>query len=114
VPIFDPAKDAQNQKDHGLSLRRSRRTYILKGANKMSDEFSETTLAKMKRVPVAKRARAVSGLSQSEFAHVYGIPIGTLRDWEQERCHPDAAGVAYLTAITNDPEAVARAYGAAA
>jgi DNA-binding transcriptional regulator YiaG len=37
-----------------------------------------------------------------------------LRDWEQGRSDPDAAGMAYLTAILNDAPAVARAYGASA
>lgn len=77
-------------------------------------ELSDSALANMRAMPIAKRARLVAGLSQSEFARVYGLPIGTIRDWEQERSQPDAAGVAYLTAIVHDPEAVARAYGAAA
>ncbi|KJB95110.1 XRE family transcriptional regulator [Skermanella aerolata KACC 11604] len=49
-------------------------------------------------------------MSQGTFADTYGIPIGTLRDWEQRRSEPDATAVAYLTAITNDPVAVAIAY----
>jgi len=77
-------------------------------------ELSDNALATMRPVPIAKRARVVSGLSQAEFARVYGLPIGTIRDWEQGRSQPDAAGVAYLTAIVHDPEAVAKAYGAAA
>ena len=77
-------------------------------------EISDTGLAKMQPVQIAKRARLAAGLSQAEFSRTYGIPLGTLRDWEQGRSKPDAAGMAYLTAIVNDPEAVARAYGAAA
>lgn len=77
-------------------------------------ELSDRALANMRSVSIAKRARLVAGLSQTEFARVYGLPIGTIRDWEQGRSDPDAAGVAYLTAIVHDPEAVARAYGAAA
>ena len=82
----------------------------------MSDEMelSDTELAKMRTVNAAKRARIVAGLSQADFSRTYGIPVGTLRDWEQGRSEPDAAGKAYLTAIINDAEAVARAYGAAA
>jgi len=68
----------------------------------------------MKPMPVAKRARLIAGLSQAEFARVYGLPIGTIRDWEQGRRVPDAAGLAHLTAIINDAGAVARAYGATA
>ena len=77
-------------------------------------EISDTGLANMRPVPIAKRARVVAGLSQAEFSRTYGIPLGTLRDWEQGRSDPDAAGTAYLTAIMNDAVAVARAYGAAA
>jgi len=83
-------------------------------ANTPDAELSHDVLANMRPVPLAKRARIVSGFSQAEFARVYGLPIGTIRDWEQGRSHPDAAGIAYLTAITHDPEAVARAYGTAA
>ena len=78
------------------------------------DEISDTGLANMRPVPIAKRARIVSGLSQADFSQTYGIPVGTLRDWEQGRSAPDAAGKAYLTAIAHDPAAVAKAYGTAA
>ena len=77
-------------------------------------ELSAAALASVRPVLIAKRARLVAGMSQSEFSRAYGVPIGTLRDWEQGRTDPDAAAVAYLTAITNDAPAVARAYGAAA
>ena len=76
--------------------------------------IDETMLSRMQRPSLAKRARSISGLSQSEFSRVYGIPLGTIRDWEQGRTAPDAAAIAYLTAIANDAEAVAKAYGAAA
>jgi putative transcriptional regulator len=73
--------------------------------------LSEAALANLRPVTLAKRARVVAGLSQGAFADTYGIPIGTLRDSEQRRSEPDATAVgAYLTAITNDPVAVANAY----
>ena len=88
------------------------------GAITMSDfpepELSDQSLAAMRPIPLAKRARLVAGLSQAVFARTYGIPLGTLRDWEQGRSDPDAAGKAYLIAIINDAPSVARAYGAAA
>lgn len=77
-------------------------------------ELDDAALAGMRPMSVAKRARIIAGLSQAEFARTYGIPLGTLRDWEQGRSEPDAAGQAYLTAIMHDAPAVARAYGAAA
>jgi putative transcriptional regulator len=80
----------------------------------MEDDLKDVLLAKMRPVPIAKRARIVAGLSQSEFARTYGLPLGTLKDWEQGRSAPDAAGIAYLTAIIHDAPAVARAYNMAA
>jgi putative transcriptional regulator len=54
-----------------------------------------------------KRLRERLGLTQGAFAAVYGIPLGTLRDWEQRRKHPDAPARAYLQVIERSPEAVA-------
>ena len=39
----------------------------------------------------------------------YGIPLDTLRDWEQGRCEPDHTGYAYLRVIAVMPEAVQQA-----
>jgi len=53
--------------------------------------------------------RKQSGLSQSAFAARYGLPVATVRDWEQGRRAPEGAARAYLTVIAREPEAVARA-----
>jgi putative transcriptional regulator len=37
------------------------------------------------------------------------VPIGTLRDWEQNRKQPDASALAYLRVIAREPKVVARA-----
>lgn len=58
---------------------------------------------------LARRARAVTGLSQSAFARRYGIPVASLRDWEQGRRVPDASTQSYLRVITRMPDAVAKA-----
>ncbi|MBW0004653.1 MAG: helix-turn-helix domain-containing protein [Hyphomicrobiales bacterium] len=49
------------------------------------------------------------GLSQSEFAARYRIPVGTLRDWEQHRRDPEGPARTLLTVIAKDPKAVERA-----
>jgi putative transcriptional regulator len=72
--------------------------------------FSNSTLDGMRHPPLAKRARLRAGLSQQAFSDAYGIPLGSLRDWEQRRFEPDAAAASYLRAIANDPVAVAAAY----
>ncbi len=66
-------------------------------------------LRRMKRISFAKRVRLNLGLSQVEFADRYGIPVGTLRDWEQHRSEPDQAALSYLKAINAEPEIVAKA-----
>ncbi len=46
-------------------------------------------------------------LSQAEFAERYGLPVATLRDWEQERRSPDRAAMVLLALIERNPEMVA-------
>jgi putative transcriptional regulator len=64
---------------------------------------------RMKRTPQVKVIRRALGLSQEEFAVRFHIPLGTLRDWEQNRKEPDAAARAYLTVIARNPKAVSDA-----
>ena len=70
---------------------------------------TEAQLKRMRRVPFAKHVRWTIGLSQQEFADVFGIPIGTLRDWEQGRFEPDQAAQSYLKVIARNPKAVRKA-----
>lgn len=60
----------------------------------------------LKRTPQVKIIRRALGLSQEEFAARFQIPLGTLRDWEQNRKAPDAAARAYLVVIARNPSAV--------
>lgn len=52
--------------------------------------------------------RAKFKLSQAAFAERYGIPVGTLRDWEQDRRHPDQTARVLLAVIEKNPEVVER------
>jgi putative transcriptional regulator len=70
-------------------------------------------LARMRRVSYARHVRWKLGLSQMEFARRFGIPVGTLRDWEQHRTTPDQAALSYLKVIANSPDAVVTALEAA-
>ena len=71
--------------------------------------LTKRQLAKMRRPSPVKRLRWKLGLSQAEFAERFGIPIGTLRDWEQHRTEPDRAALSYLKVIEADADFVARA-----
>jgi len=48
-------------------------------------------------------------LTQDEFARRFAIPLGTLRDWEQGRRHPEGPARALLLVIAHEPKAVERA-----
>jgi putative transcriptional regulator len=66
-------------------------------------------LGRGRRISTAKFTRFKLGLSQEQFAERFGIPIGTLRDWEQHRSKPDAAAESYLKVIAKNPKAVMKA-----
>ena len=48
-------------------------------------------------------------LTQDEFSRRFGIPQGTLRDWEQGRRRPEGPARAFLLVIQHEPKAVERA-----
>ena len=48
-------------------------------------------------------------MSQNAFATRFGILPSTLRDWEQNRRHPDGAARVLLMVIDKEPDAVIRA-----
>ncbi len=62
---------------------------------------------------IVRTVRKRLGLSQAAFAARYHIPVGTLRDWEQARKHPDGPALAYLRVIAGEPDMTARALEAA-
>jgi putative transcriptional regulator len=62
-----------------------------------------------KAAAIARDVRQRLGISQAEFSARYRVPIGTLRDWEQNRKQPDAPALAYLRVIAREPDMVARA-----
>ena len=53
-----------------------------------------------------RELRQSMGLSQSQFANKYGLPPGTLRNWEQGRSTPDAPTRVLLAVIARHPKAV--------
>ncbi len=48
-------------------------------------------------------------LSQQEFAALLGVPVRTLRNWEQGRRTPRGPALALLSAVQKDPEHVLKA-----
>lgn len=76
------------------------------GEDRDNHEATEEQLAAMRRLSPVRALRKRLGLSQQGFAEAYGIPVGTLRDWEQGRTRPDAASLSYLQVIGSGPETI--------
>lgn len=71
--------------------------------------MTEEMWARARPRPNVRRIRDRLQLTQQGFAERFGVPIGTLRDWEQGRRSPDAPARALLRVIEAEPELVARA-----
>lgn len=54
-------------------------------------------------------ARAGTGLSQSEFAHLLGVSVRTLQDWEAGRREPSGAAQTLLRIAAQHPRIVREA-----
>lgn len=50
--------------------------------------------------------RRFIGLTQGEFAHAMGISVHTLRNWEQDRRHPDGSALALLRIAARHPRII--------
>ena len=60
-----------------------------------------------------KAIRAATNKSQAQFADAFHLPVGTVRDWEQNRRQPDAPARVLLSLIRADPAAIERMIAAA-
>ena len=74
-----------------------------------SPPMTPEELKNAKRRPRVTVIRRALNMTQEQFAAEFNIPLGTLRDWEQERAEPDAPARAYLRAIAGNPQAVSQA-----
>lgn len=74
---------------------------------------SSAQLKKARRIPNVAEIRASLRLTQEEFAAQFGLPLGTVRDWEQGAHVPDRAAQVLLTVIASNPKAVIKALEAA-
>jgi putative transcriptional regulator len=68
--------------------------------------LTERDFRRLRRSPRVRILRMALGLTQEEFARAYGIPVATLRDWEQGRRQPDQASKTLLKLIERMPREV--------
>ncbi len=100
-PVVDRAKIAAATEDE------IRRHAIEDG------EDPDAPLAQFDLVIPVHAVRRKFGMSQAEFARALRIPIGTIRNWEQDRVQPDPAARALMTILYRQPEAALKALQAA-
>jgi len=65
----------------------------------------DETDAMLDAAKFARRVRKRLGLSQAEFSHRIGVPIDTIRNWEQGKRCPTGAAKALLKILDKAPEA---------
>ncbi len=75
------------------------------------EDFDVTAVAmdRGQRARLIRRTRTALGLSQTEFADRFRVPVGTLRDWEQARATAPDFAIAYVRVIGRHPDLVAQA-----
>ena len=89
-------------------------------ANELMESMAETLRNARDRRVAARTSYSVTpadiqsarkrlGLSQEQFADVFGVSASTLRKWEQGRYAPSGAAKGLLKVIALEPDAVLRA-----
>jgi putative transcriptional regulator len=69
-------------------------------------EPSRRTLVRSSGVRVIRER---TSLSQSEFAHLIGVSVKTIQNWEQDRRRPTGPAAALLSIIEHDPALAVKA-----
>ena len=75
---------------------------ILRGRQKPSRRF-------LIRSSGVRVIRERTSLSQSEFAHLIGVSVKTIQNWEQDRRRPTGPAAALLSNIEHDPALAVKA-----
>lgn len=89
-----------------------RKEHITLHADPTDAEDFDVTVEAMdrgQRARLIRKTRTALGLSQSDFASRFRVPVGTLRDWEQARVTAPDFAVAYVRVIGKHPDMVAKA-----
>lgn len=85
----------------------NKETTIAIPADPNDPEDFDVSIAGLERAHMGRRFRILRhrlGMSQTEFASAYGIPVANLRQYEMARHMPPPAVRAYLKVIEAEPE----------
>jgi putative transcriptional regulator len=72
-------------------------------------EDPNAPLPPFRATPNVRAIRATLRMTQEEFARAIGVPVATVRNWEQFRTGMDPAVRSLLRAVEREPAAVLRA-----
>jgi DNA-binding transcriptional regulator YiaG len=115
-----PVEVARVLKRHGLTLRKAHgalnklaegrtaiaaipaEAYAQLGADLLALGVTARRVTRPEVDP--KQVREASGLSQADFARLFGLELDTLQNWEQGRNKPDNLAQIYLSIVQNFPE----------
>jgi putative transcriptional regulator len=92
----------------------NKHTTIAIPADPDDPEDRDISVAGVERGLMGRRFRVLRhrlGMSQTEFAAAFGIPVANLRQYEMARHMPPPAVRAYLKVIEAEPEVVRRVIG---
>lgn len=95
-------------------MRVNKHTTIAIPADPNDPEDRDVSVAGVERAHMGRRIRKLRhrlGMSQTEFAAAFGIPVANLRQYEMARHMPPPAVRAYLKVIEAEPEVVRRVIG---
>lgn len=90
----------------------NKETTIAIPADPNDPEDRDISVAGLERAHMGRRFRILRhrlGMSQAEFAHAYGIPLASLRQYEMARYMPPPAVRTYLKVIEAEPDMVRKA-----
>lgn len=93
----------------------NKETTIAIPADPNDPEDFDVSVAGLERAHMGRRFRVLRhrlGLSQAEFATIYGIPVANLRQYEMARHMPPPAVRSYLKVIEAEPDMVRRVMAA--
>lgn len=76
----------------------------IKQAGKIKKSKMKASRVTKLDVPDIKLIRKKLRVTQEEFAHMIGVSVGTLRNWEQGRREPEGPAKALLTVAKAKPE----------
>jgi len=92
-----------NEQEFGLLVESIRQAGEIKRGERQPSRVFEFSPLDVKAI------RARLDQSQSEFARMIGVSVGTLQNWEQGRRKPEGPARALLQVALRDPEAVRQA-----